>query len=244
MTKVRDVYQALIALATDGQCNTQQTKLARLAGLSTRHLRRITQELEEIGLIRSAPRYNHRGKRAGMAYRLLLLPDIRSPIDESPTGHQESDRCDGNLKLADIRSPVVATTGHQESGSAPHDHGDMNNEVLKKKLELLNFLGEPNRSRCALVCSLADARRWRQFYDYCETNELWPAFNVHTNPPGWVYTLIQNRQAPPPLQHPLPGGAVDLSEPFRSRGKSAHEIEAEHPVAQIGAHLKSNGFWS
>lgn len=147
------------------------------------------------------------------------------------------------MSLPDIRSPLGVPTGHQESDRAPHDHDMNDDEVRKEKLILLDFFTEPGRSYRANRCSLAEARAWRQFYDYSTLNELWPAFGIRDNPIGWIYKLMENGQAPPPLQHPLPGGAVDLTE-FTSRGKTAAEIEADHPAADVGAHLNQDGFWS
>jgi DNA-binding Lrp family transcriptional regulator len=241
MTKIHDVYLVLAVTAgQDGQCRIRQTELARLVNLSDRHLRRLTRELIEIGLIRVFHRYNRYGRRGGMVYKLTSLPDIRSPVGGSPTGHQES----GSDLLPDIRSPVVTPTGHQESGRGTHDH-DMNDDEINKenlnlKLQLLDFFNEPGRSWRASKCSLDEARAWRAFRDYCDTHDLWSALGVRDNPTGWIYRLMENGQPPPPLQFPLPAGSLDLSG-FRSRGRGRTEIE--QPAGLAGAELGDDGMW-
>jgi hypothetical protein len=241
MTKIHDVYLALAVTAgPDGQCRIRQTELARLVGLSRRHLRRLTRELAEIGLVRIFYCYDWRGRRAGMSYKLVSLGDIRSPLAGLTRGHQESP----SEPLGDIRSPLVVTRGHQESPSETHDH-DMNDDEINKenlnlKLQLLDFFNEPGRSWRASKCSLDEARAWRAFRDYCDTHDLWSALGVRDNPTGWIYRLMENGQPPPPLQFPLPAGSLDLSE-FRSRGRGRAEIE--QPAGLAGAELGDDGMW-
>lgn len=191
-----------------------------------------------MGLITAFPRYNWRGKRAGMTYKLNHLSDSRSPKDDSATGHQKSD----SKPLSDIRSPIVTTTGHQESDSKPHDSCMMNDEDIKrKKLDLLDFFSQPGRSYRAAQCTLEEARAWRAFKDYCDTNELWTALGVKENPIGWIYRLMENNQPPPPLQIPLPAGSFEVPA-FTSRGMTREEIEAQHNPGD-GATLGEDGIW-
>jgi hypothetical protein len=128
--------------------------------------------------------------------------------------------------------------GHQESGM--HDSCMLHGEVKQKNWLLLDFLAEPERSLRAAECPPDLVAAWRELKDFRDQNELWAAMGF-TNPPGFINSELKARKWPPPLQMPLPGGSVDLSE-FKSRGMTREEIQVQLGPAD-GATLGEDGVW-
>jgi len=80
VTKVRAVYQAIVALSTDGVCDANQRQIIQLAQISERHFRRILHDLEELGLIRTERHYHFRQRKTKNLYFILGQPDSGSPV--------------------------------------------------------------------------------------------------------------------------------------------------------------------
>jgi hypothetical protein len=117
----------------------------------------------------------------------------------------------------------------------------LHGEIERKNWFLLDFLNEPERSHRATACSLELVQAWRDLKEFRDQNELWTGLGF-TNPAGWINNQLKDQKWPPPLQMPLPGGSLDLSD-FQSRGQTRQEIESQHPAAQTGFTLGEDGLW-
>lgn len=237
MTKIREVYQAIVAQAESGICNLSQSQLMQAVGLhSRRHLLRITQELQELGLIVIDRHYDrHRGQTKN---RYLIIPmgqieSHRSITDETNRVPSVSaTMTDGTPGV-----PSVGVMGLLESHSKLMIH-DMNDE--KQILLQLDFIHAKNRKLCAARVDLPTARRWRELWEYCENNDAWGEYGIATNGVGYIVRLIKNGDpVPEKIQSSLPAASLDISDIFRSRGQTQTEITP--PVEN--AVLTSDGFW-
>jgi len=214
VTKVRAVYQAIVALSTDGVCDANQRQIIQLAQISERHFRRILHDLEELGLIRTERHYHFRQRKTKNLYFILGQPDSGSPVG--------------------------GAIGLPESGM--HACCMLHGEVERKNWNLLDFLNEPERSLRAAQCAPDLVQAWRALKDFRDQNDLWGPLGFK-NPIGWINKELKEGHPPPPLQIPLPGGAIDLSVEFKSRGMTREEIEAQHPARQAGFTLGEDGMW-
>ena len=237
MSKIRDVYQAIVALSKDGQCDAKQEQLTKLAEVSERHLRRIVRELTHMGLIEVVRVWDNRIGKVHNRYFILWQPDSGSPVGRGATGLLESG-WSGATGL-----PESGWGGQPDSGSpvGRNMYEDMmhEEEINFKKLDFLDFFSEPGRSYRAKNCTLEQAQAWRSVKDFYDTHDLWQPLGI-SNPIGWIYRMMELGQPPPALQIPLPESSIDLS-PFTSRGMTQDEIQAK--LSSDGATLGPDGIW-
>jgi len=177
------------------QADVKQATVAQLAGVSVRHMHRLIEQLQSMGILEFYSLKDRRGYRAKTRFILKSLNDSRSHLGQPPNGLPESEH---------VLKHVM------------HDDGL---EILK----FLDFLTEPARSFCAARCTLSVAEQWRQYKDFNDTHELWEALGINKNPVGWIYRMIEAGHPPPALQIPMPGGSLDI--PFASRGMTRAEIQ-------------------
>lgn len=216
MTKLREVFQAIQALAVDGIAT--QAEIMRITGVSERNLRRLIGELIQMQIIQTHRTPNHYGASPRFHYRpSQKLPDSSwPPVEKLPDSMSPLDK-----KLPAKYWPVVETSGQDLAGSRPadglmiHEHDMINqNDDMKEVLTLLNFIAGKNLTLCAERCTPERARQARALFDYCEENDAWAEYGVrdHKKRVGWLVRLLKNGSPiPPPRQMPLPAGAVDLT---------------------------------
>jgi len=235
MTKIFSLYQVISSLANDGQADVKKAIVAKLAGVSVRHMDRLLAELKSMGLIDHFPLRDRRGFRSKTRFLIKNLTDMGSPLGKNPNGHGESVR----NGLTDMGSPLGNPNGHGESYHVLKTcHAAVNDSRLKN----LDFLNEPARSFCASRLTPAQSEKWREFFEFNSTHDLWAARGIVINPVGWIYRMIESGQLDAPaLQEPLPGGTLEMPA-FMSRGLTAIEIEASNPLGD-GATFGQDGKW-
>lgn len=237
MTKLREVYQAIVAQSNNGVCILSQAELMKVVGLhSRRHLLRITKELQALGLI-VIDRYYDRHK-AQTKNRYLVRPMGQIESHQSVTDGTNGVPS-GQDAITDGTNgvPSPGAMGLQESHKPLMNH-DMNdkNQILLQ----LDFINAKNRKLCAALVDLPTARRWRELWEYCENNDAWGEYGIATNGVGYIVRLIKNGDpVPGKIQSSLPAASLDIREIFRSRGLTQGEIAA--PIEN--ATLHSDGFW-
>jgi hypothetical protein len=242
MSKIRQVYQAIVALSTDGVCRVTQAEIATKAGISKRHCYEVLKRLVEIQAIFVDPAPHHYGPVPRKIYRVEKLMDSQSPLVDKK-GPSVEKLMDSQSPLVDKKGPSVDKKGPSVEDSAHHDSCMVHDEKIKKEiLNLLDFINEPMRTFCAKRCTLEIAQQWRAVKNFYDQNDTWLTLGLNQNPIGWIVRRIKAGDPPPALQIPLPGGAVDLSEGFKSRGMTREEIESSlRPIED--ATLGADGKW-
>ena len=272
MTKIHDVYQALISLSRDGICTATQSEIAQKAGITRPWIIPALRSLADSGVIAiSSNTARHYGAGSRNIYTLLNRNNLERQV-KTESGKPDlvlkpdqeiqklSQVLDRFIRFFDQKPDSVAKLSQENLTQSPENltqsqqeimiHACMNDELIIKNNK------KKSKQEKAEILTLLDmldsgerqkrASMRHVTVDYARRWRAWcdsGDFGDIVNPAGYINWAIQRRQEPPNA-----GGQISLPagsldlSDFQSRGMTREEIQT-HLAPADGAIIGEDGIW-